>query len=72
VPRCARSAARVCSSVAPLAVGFVGDVGDRALAPDVGSHPVGVVALVGDDDRAALEAIEQRLCAGERRDLARA
>ena len=52
-------------AVAPLAVGFVGNIGDRALAPDVGPHPVGVVALVGDDDRAALETVEQRLGTGD-------
>jgi hypothetical protein len=53
------------TAVAPLAVGIVGNFGDCALTLDVASYPIGVIRLVGDDDRAALETIEQRIGAGD-------
>jgi hypothetical protein len=44
--------------VALLSIGLVGDVGDGALALDVRSRPIGVIALIGDDSGATPEAIE--------------
>ena len=48
-----------------LPVGAVWDVGDRALVTDAAPHAVSVIALVGDDNGAALQAIEQRLGTGD-------
>ena len=47
-----------------FAVGFVGNVGDRALITDVSTNTVGIVTLVGDDNGAGLEPFEQGLRAG--------
>ena len=47
-------------AVAPSrAAGGVGNVGLGALRADVGPDPVGVVALVGDDDRLACKIAQQ-------------
>ena len=42
-------------AVAPRAVGLVGNVGNGALRSNVGSDPVGIITLVGDDHRLVLE-----------------
>lgn len=42
-----------------LAVGTVWNVGDSTLSANAGTHRVGVVPLVGDNDGARLEAVEQ-------------
>ena len=52
-------------AVSLVAVGFIGNVGDRALVTDEGADTIGVVALVGDDDGALLETLEQSLCRGQ-------
>ena len=43
----------------------VGNVRDGALRSDLRTNAVGVVALVGDDDGTLVEALEQRLGAGD-------
>ena len=48
-----------------LAVGAVWNVGDGALTTNAGAHRVGVVALVGDDDCARRQSVEQDLGAGD-------
>ena len=42
-------------------VAAVGNVGDRLLIANAGANPIGIVALVGDDDGTSLEPVEQRL-----------
>ena len=44
---------------ASCSTGRVGNVGFGTLGADVGSDPVGVVGLVGDDDGPALEIVQQ-------------
>ncbi len=46
-------------AVAPRAVDLVGDVGAGSLRANVGPDPIGVVGLVGDDDRLAFEVAQQ-------------
>ena len=48
-----------------LAVGSVWNVGDGALLTNAGPDAVGVITLVGDDDGARLEPVEQRPGAGD-------
>lgn len=45
-------------------VGFVGNVGDRTMLADARANTIRIVALVGDDDRARLDALEQGLGGG--------
>jgi hypothetical protein len=45
-----------------LAIGLVGNIGDRTLATDQCSDVVSIVGLIGNDDCALLEAVEQDLC----------
>ena len=47
--------------VLPFAVGAVGNVGDRVLIANADANPIGVIALVGDDNGTLLEPVEQRL-----------
>lgn len=44
-----------------FSVGFIGDVGNCTLSSDVSTNAIGIVALVGDDDGARLESVEQGL-----------
>ncbi len=50
---------RLLPAILPLAIGAVRNVGGGTLIANAGSHAVGVVTLVGDDDGARLEAVEQ-------------
>ncbi len=47
-----------------FSIGFVGDVGRRALELDLGAYPVGIVTLVSENDSPALEVLQQIGCAG--------
>ena len=46
------------------AIGFWRDVGCGTLAFDQGAEAIGIIGLVGDEDRAWTQAIEQRVCSG--------
>ena len=47
-----------------LPVGFFGNVGDRTLGSNMRTNAIGIVALIGDHDRALVESFEQRLGGG--------
>ena len=42
-----------------FSIGFIGDIGRRALGPDLGADPIGVVALVGKNDGSASDVLQQ-------------
>ena len=42
-----------------LSIGFVGDVGCRALRFDLDADPIGIVTLVGKNDGSAFEVLQQ-------------
>jgi len=56
---------RLRPAILRLAVRTVGNVGNGTVITNAGSHRIGVVALVGDDDRARLDPVEQSLGGGD-------
>jgi hypothetical protein len=55
------SVERFLPAVFRFAIGAVRNIGNGTLSPDAGPHAVGVIALVGQDDGARFEPVEQSL-----------
>ena len=53
------SVERLLPAVLVIAIGAVRNVGDGALSTDARAHAVGLIALVGKEDGARLEPVEQ-------------